>query len=207
MPEQDIFPVSLNGIKATLIRRGSNLILVDTGLNPEHAETILDYARSIKMPLEEHGEICVITHNHRDHVGGLKALASKCHFKVAAHMDEADAIEATTGIRVEIRLKDGEALPSHREIRLIHVPGHTVGNTCVYVADERLLISGDTLNTSEGGELNPPPDRFNVDTAMAHRELRRLTELDFDRIIVSHGPDVEKGGKRRLGELLARLKV
>ncbi len=207
MSTLDVFPITLNGIKVTLLKCDEKLILVDTGLNPGHAEAILSYARDrVGTPLETHGEVCIITHNHRDHVGGLKTLAAKCRFKVASQIDEADAIEATTGIKVEIRLRDRETLPGYAGIRIVHVPGHTVGNACVYIEAKRLLISGDTLNTDERGELNPPADRYNVDTAMAKEELKRLLELDFERIIVSHGKDIDTDGKKRLEDLLNQLK-
>ena len=199
MSVEGIYPVQLTGVKVTLLKCGGKLILVDTGRRPEDADAILDYARtSIKMPLEKYGEVCVLTHSHGDHIGGLKRLKEKCNIKIASHIDEAPAIESATGLKVDLKLKDRESLPNCGGIQFIHVPGHTVGNVCLYLKEKALLIVGDTVFGDEAGNLSAPPDRYCKDPEMAKRELKRLGALDFDCIIVSHGKDVEKGAKEKL---------
>lgn len=65
-----------------------------------------------------------------------------------------------------------------------------------------LLIVGDTIFGDEEGNLAPPPDRYCVDHEMAKREIKRLIELDFDSIILSHGKDINKGVKEKIENLL-----
>lgn len=205
---KDVYTVDLNGVKAVILKCQNKLILVDTGISAENAETILNFARiKLKMPMESYGELCLITHRHRDHVGGLKKLTETCDFKVGAHVDEAAAIEASTGVKVNLRLKDGDVLPYCGGLQFILVPGHTDGNCCIYLKEKSLLIAGDTLNTSDGGQLKPPKDQYNVNSDMAKKELKRLMKLNFDYIVISHGNDVEKDAKEKLENLLHTLNI
>jgi glyoxylase-like metal-dependent hydrolase (beta-lactamase superfamily II) len=202
---KDVFPINLNEVtKAVLLKCENKLVLVDTGLNVEHADMILQFAsETLNMPLEKFGELCVITHSHSDHIGGLAKLAETCRFNVAAHTDEVAAIETKTGVTVDRPLKDGDILPYCGGIQLIHVAGHTHGNACLYLKDKSVLIVGDTLNTLENDQLKPPKDDYNVDSDLARQELRKLTKLDFDYIVICHGKDVETEGKQKLKALLA----
>lgn len=210
---EDIFPVKLIPAKVTLLKCDATLILVDTGIDSENAEAILSYARNIlKMPLESQGEVCILTHRHRDHVGGLQMLAKTCSFKVAAHVSDADAIEADTGVTVDLKLRDRAILNYCGGIQLILVPGHTEGNSCIFLKEKSVLIVGDTLHLDENGKLVPPKDSHCVDSVLAKRELRRLRALDFNSIIFSHsrwdgGRDLETGGKEKLEDLLNTIDV
>lgn len=203
----DVYPIDLHGAtKATILKCQNHLILVDTGLNAEHANMILTFAReTLNMPLEQFGELCFITHSHGDHIGGLAKLVETCTFKVAAHRDEVDAIETKTGVSVDVRLNDGDVLPNCSDVQVIHVAGHTKGNSCLYVKNRSVLIVGDTLNTVEDNQLKPPKDEYNVDSDLAKQELRKLAQLDFDYIVICHGKDVETDGKQQLNAVLASL--
>jgi len=200
---EDVHPIPLTRVKAFLLACGDSLALVDTGRSEEDAKTILEYIKSLnKSPRDV--EMCLITHRHRDHIGGLPRLKRECGFKVASHSEDASAIEEITGISVDVMLNDGQTLPYCGGIRVLHVPGHTSGNICLFFPAKGLIIAGDTLFVFEG-ELSPPPDRYCEDPEMAKRELRRLLELDFDKILVSHGEDVLKNGKVELKKLLEKL--
>lgn len=210
---KDVFTVKLVPAKVTLLKSGDKLILVDTGISAENANAILGYARDVlKMPLEKHGEVCIITHRHRDHMVGLKSLAEKCSFKVAAHINDAPAIEADTGVKVELKLNDRAILDYCGGIQLVLVPGHTAGNSCFYLKEKSTIIVGDTLNIDINGMLSPPKDSYCMDSVSAKREIRRLMEFDFDSMIFSHsgwngGQDLESGAKKKLEEFLSTLKV
>jgi glyoxylase-like metal-dependent hydrolase (beta-lactamase superfamily II) len=201
-----VYPIQFSGVKATLLKCNSKLILVDSGRSDDDAETILSFARThLNMPLEEYGEVCIITHRHGDHIGGLKRLKESCNFKLASHINEVKDIESATGLQVDLKLEDKDTLPSCGGIQVIHVPGHTAGNICLYLKELVLLILGDTMFADEEGNLSPPPDHYCSDPEMAKRELKRLQELDFDNIIISHGKDTFHGARKKYQDLMQRL--
>jgi len=206
MSIENVYPIQFNRVKATLLKCDNKLILVDTGMSTDDADTILHYARTnLNMPFEKYGEVCIITHCHMDHIGGLKWLKKKCNFKIASHIDEVEAIESATGFNVNLKLKDREDLPYCGGIQFIHIPGHTAGNICLYLQNKALLILGDTLFADEEGNLSPPPDHYSVNPERSKRELKRLRELDFDKIIVSHGKDTINGAKKKFQLMMERI--
>jgi len=195
--------IPLTGVKAFLLACNDSLVLVDTGRSEEDVNIILRCIKKLnKSPKDI--ELCVITHQHRDHIGGLSKLKEECDFKVASHKEESKAIEERTGIAVDLELEDGQVLPYCGGTVIVHVPGHTAGNICLYLKEKGAIIAGDTLFMLEG-KLSPPPDQYCKDPEMARRELRRLLDLDFDSILVSHGEDLWSKGKAELRKLMERL--
>lgn len=180
---------------------GDDVVLIDTGLSKGSARDVMRKLNDIgREPASI--DLCILTHRHRDHVGGLKALKENCGFEVASHSAEAGHIEKSTGVKVDRRLDDGEVTPVCGGIRVIHVPGHTDGNICLLMGDK--LFAGDTV-FGKGGGLKTPPSRFSSDPEMARRGISKLEAFEFDAIYPSHGDDILTGGKGKLTELLRSL--
>lgn len=198
---EGIHPVPLGMVKAFLIESDENLVLIDTGYSPDHAETILDKVRSLGRSPDD-VELCIITHRHGDHVGGLKTLKDACNFKVASHEEEAEFIESASGVVVELKLKDRQTLPLAGGIQAVNVPGHTGGNLALYLPGKKAILVGDTIFGDENGNLSPPPERYCEDVDMATREIKRLLDLDFKSVFLSHGKDVIEGGKEKVRNLV-----
>lgn len=200
---EDIHTIPLTNVKAFILACGESLALVDTGRSEEDAKKILEYIRSLNRSPRD-VEICLITHRHRDHIGGLSKLKEECGFKVASHRGDASDIEEITGISVDVLLDDGQILQYCGGTKVVHVPGHTSGNICLLLMTKGAIIAGDTLFVLNG-ELSPPPDRYCEDPEMAKRGLRRLLKLDFDALLVSHGDDILENGRAELKRLLDEL--
>ena len=161
-------------------------------------------ARKIVNTLGEMGlrpgdlKLCILTHRHWDHSGGVGALKDMTGCEVAIHEGDADAL----GSVVDHRLRDGEVIPLLGGIRVIHVPGHTPGSICLLYGDS--LIAGDALIGGRRG-LKPPASIYCDDYEKALRSLEKLRGLDFEAVYVSHGVDRVERGKEALIELLNRL--
>jgi glyoxylase-like metal-dependent hydrolase (beta-lactamase superfamily II) len=189
-----IFP-----IVNSFIAEGEDLVLVDTGLNAGSAKTIIRSLEGLGHQLSD-VDVCIITHAHSDHTGGLKTLKiSGEPFLVAAHDSEADAVEKATGVEVDLRLIDGQTLGG---FTVLYLPGHTFGS--IGLLGGGALITGDAIN-ERGGELKPPNPMFTKNRAAALDSVRSLTSYDFDKVLVSHGKPVEKGGKEALTKLIERI--
>ena len=67
-------------------------------------------------------------------------------------------------VRVDRTLKDGDELPQHGGLRIVHTPGHTPGHISIFVRAHGLLVSGDALRVENGKLVGPAPGATPVAT-------------------------------------------
>ncbi|MBL9200082.1 MAG: MBL fold metallo-hydrolase [Opitutaceae bacterium] len=142
----------------------SGAVILDTGLPPDGAR--------IKRSLERHGlgpgdvRAIILTHGHLDHAGGLTALKGWCGAPVYAHPLDQPHIDGTARVRglarigaameaagrafyryrtvkIDVPLADGDELPFWGGLRVVHLPGHTMGHCGFYSAKHDLLFTAD----------------------------------------------------------------
>lgn len=137
------------------------LLVVDPG----------DQAQLIEKQIEKTGAkpvAILLTHGHFDHAGAAEALADKYQISIYAHEAERETLEAP-GLNLcgmigehkvyhaDIFVKDEEVLNlAGFSIRVFLTPGHTIGGCCYYIADEKILFSGDTLFQESVGRTDFP---------------------------------------------------
>jgi len=74
-----------------------------------------------------------------------------------------------------------------REFRFLSVTGDASGTTVMYLPKEKILAVGDTIHF-------PVPDiNFNLPVSRLNTSLKRLNELDVEKIIPGHGAVLDKG--------------
>jgi glyoxylase-like metal-dependent hydrolase (beta-lactamase superfamily II) len=111
-----------------------------------------------------------------------------------------DALKNSEKPKVDRTVVDGEILPYCGGIQVIHVPGHTPGHLCLYLAPVKTLVTGDALFV-ENGNLVPAPSLFNADTPMALASLKKLTRFDIETVISYHGGLYRDAPNRRIAEI------
>lgn len=137
------------------------LLVVDPG----------DQAQLIEKQIEKTGAkpvAILLTHGHFDHAGAAEALADKYQIPIYAHEAERETLE-DPGLNLcgmigehkvyhaDIFVKDEEVLNlAGFSIRVFFTPGHTIGGCCYYIADEKILFSGDTLFQESVGRTDFP---------------------------------------------------
>jgi hydroxyacylglutathione hydrolase len=85
------------------------------------------------------------------------------------------------------------------ELEVLHTPGHTEGSVCLLGADDRLLVSGDTLFAGGWGRVDLPGG----DPAAMVESLGRLLTLDDHvRVYPGHGGETTIGRERPWLELV-----
>lgn len=99
-------------------------------------------------------------------------------------------------------IKPGDILNlAGAKIEVIGTPGHTPGHICLYIAKDKTLITGDTF-MNNGGDLDIVSDVYNNDPKEARESLKKLKELDIERICCYHGGLYV--GKPNIDEIVAR---
>ena len=201
-----IIPCRVKGprgiVKSFLISGDNRLILVDTGFSDADADIIIEAVDSLGRKHEDL-KLCVLTHRHGDHTGGLKKLKKTLKFQVMAHELDMPAIQKTTGYEVDKVLNGGEVISDCGGIRIIHTPGHTAGSISLHIPSIKTLIAGDAI-LSAGEHLVVSPGYLSEDAAQAESSVRHLIEmnLDLERILVGHGDDVYEDAKTNLKRIL-----
>ena len=86
---------------------------------------------------------------------------------------------------------DGEVLDVPGRPRVVHTPGHTPGHAAYYLAEERVLFTGDGLVTQSpiGGVRGPllMDSVFHADVDQARESLSLIAGLDTRLVLPGHG--------------------
>jgi len=202
-----IVPCRVNGprgiVKSFLVSGDDRLILVDTGFSDADADIIMNAIKDMDHRHEDL-KLCILTHRHGDHTGGLKKLKKTLKFQVMAHELDMPAIQKTTGYDVEHVVRGGERLPDCGGINVLHTPGHTAGHISLHLPRIKTLIAGDAI-VSASEHLVVSPVYLSSDPKTATQSVRRLIEmnLDLERLLVGHGDDVYEGAKSNLSRIFA----
>jgi endoribonuclease LACTB2 len=157
-------------------------ILIDTGAGvPEYLALFEQYLaeRGWRQPSR-----IILTHRHRDHLGGVESLRRRFRGMHVAKM-----IYRDSGLPEDIdSLSDGEVIEGDgATLVAVHTPGHASDHLCYYLREERALFTGDVIL---GGSTTVIPAE-DGDLADYLASLRRLQELAVERIYPAHGPVIE----------------
>jgi glyoxylase-like metal-dependent hydrolase (beta-lactamase superfamily II) len=156
-------------------------------------------------------KLIVSSHRHWDHIGDNAAVMEATGAQLGAHALDRPGIEHPEPLFAPfpvppsipaVDLAEG-GLIRFGQIRLevLHTPGHTEGSVCLLAADERLLLSGDTLFAAGWGRTDLPGGSV----PLMVDSLARLAGLDDDlAVLPGHGPRTTIGRERALLELIAR---
>jgi hydroxyacylglutathione hydrolase len=159
-------------------------VLIDTGAGMAgYVPLVADYCRERGWAGPAR---ILLTHRHRDHLGGVAHLRERFPGLPAAKMihKDADLPEGITDLRDGARVEaDGVTLVA------VHTPGHASDHLCYYLPEERALFSGDLILN---GSTSVIPEE-DGDLGLYMDSLRRVQALDVRRIYPAHGPVIEDG--------------
>jgi glyoxylase-like metal-dependent hydrolase (beta-lactamase superfamily II) len=159
-------------------------ILLDTGAGvPEYMNELAGYLteRGWKQPSR-----VVLTHRHRDHLGGVPHLRERFRGLPVGKMILRDA-ELPEGVE---DLRDGATIQGDGvTLRAIYTPGHASDHLCYYLEEENAVFTGDVVLAGSTTVI-PAEDGDLLDYMSS---LKRLQQLGVRRIYPAHGPVVEDG--------------
>ncbi len=181
------------GTNTFVVGKGRRRLLLDAGQGAGGYDDLLELALKQDCDGAELDRI-VITHAHPDHIGGVEQVRARFG---ALAVEKMPLERNDLGIEVK-KLGHGAVVETEgATLEAIWTPGHAGDHLCFFMREDRTLFSGDMVLGA--GTTVIPPDG-DLDDYLA--SLRRLLELDAERIFPAHGPVIEDP-QRKISEYLA----
>ena len=186
-------PFTFKGTLSYIVGRGK-VAIVDPG--PEdaaHTQALLDAVRG------ETVTHIFVTHTHRDHSPGVRALKAQTGATVYAegphraarplHIGEHNPLDSSGDheFMADVRLKDGELVEGDGwVIEGITTPGHTANHMAFALRGKNILFAGDHVMGWSTSIVAPPDGAMSDYMASLHKLARRDEALYFP----GHGPAI-----------------
>jgi len=106
-------------------------------VDPSEASPIISFLNKKNLKLN----YILNTHHHFDHIGGNTELKKLYNAKVVGFIGDKHRIPG-----IDITLKDNEKwIFGNSSVKILHIPGHTLGHICFFFEKEKIAFTGDTL--------------------------------------------------------------
>ena len=135
-------------------------------VDPSEASPIITFLRKKNLKLN----YILNTHHHFDHIGGNIELKKLYGAKVIGFVDDKHRIPG-----IDITLKDNSNwIFGNSTVKILHIPGHTLGHICFFFEKEKIVFTGDTLFSLGCGRI------FEGDHKQMLASLNKIKKLPKD---------------------------
>ena len=199
------------------VEQEPNIYVIDGELIVDCGTGLLfaDIKRHIESSYETYKiKNIVNTHGHFDHTGGTKKFRDWLKADVCAHKDDSKMMESGTDnlaeffneipkiVTINRMLRDGNSIKTTNFVfKVVHTPGHTPGSICLYDAEKRLLISGDTIFHETIGRFDLPGG----DKDKLLDSLQKLLDFNVQYLLPGHGPPKIGGFSFHVKQMIAHF--
>ncbi len=166
-----------NGVRAFLITGTEKALLIDSGFGTGNIREIVDNMTNLPLML-------VNTHTDRDHTG-CNSLFEKAYMHPSEYDRYNQGVGAGAGLAVEPLWEGDRINLGGRNFEVILIPGHTPGSIALLDAENRILISGDSVQAGTVYMFGPGRNIQAYITSMT--KLAAISGR-FDTVYPSHGP-------------------
>ena len=216
-----------NSVKNVYVLTDGPVTIIDPGLfSPTRC--IEKSLRKIDLKMKD-VRFIIATHYHIDHTGSIGHLRKKSGAQVISHSLDKPFIEGKRRDRyphapwylkialyfvdlllhdyvstVDICVKDGEHLKIFGDLEVVHTPGHTPGSICLYDRTQKILFSGDALQSFDG-RVTRAKETYSEDLNADVQSIQRLSELDFVHLLPGDGQPLLYMAKSGLDQYMKSL--
>ncbi len=175
------------------IKTEEGVIIFDTASGESDVENaILPALKELMIPLEN-VKFVFVSHNHRDHAGGLERLMQVV--PCATIITGNDKLKKKFAAYDIMTVSDNDEIA--KGIRVVSIPGHTADCTALFDTRTKTLITGDCLQVY--GIPGPEEWACNITLIPQHLEaLNKVRSMDIDEIYAAH--DYYPTGYRAVGK-------
>ena len=186
-------PYTFTGTLSYIIGRGKVAILDPGPDDPVHRAALID---AVKGESVTH---ILVSHTHRDHSPGARALAVATGAKIYAQGPHVSARKAWEGEAVgmeagadldfapDVTLRDGDVVEGAGwALEAVATPGHTVNHLCFAWGEKNALFSADHVMGWSTTIVAPPDGAMSDYMASLHKLTRRNEDIFFP----GHGPHI-----------------
>jgi len=146
-----------------------NISKVVCVVDPSEATPIISFLNKQNLKLN----YILNTHHHFDHIGGNLELKKKYNAKVVGFIEDRHRIPG-----IDITVKDNEKwIFGNKSVKILHIPGHTLGHICFFFEQEKSAFTGDTLFSLGCGRI------FEGDHSQMLTSLNKIKKLPKDTMI------------------------
>jgi glyoxylase-like metal-dependent hydrolase (beta-lactamase superfamily II) len=195
----DIQTISVGPIETNcyIVSENDAAIVIDPG---DEAENILKEIGSKKV------EAIILTHLHFDHITAAQELKKKTGAKIYCHKTDLKILDENLlsksdidgFLNNELRIMNDE-IQNHNSCFKIHnsileTPGHTPGGICLYLLEQKILFSGDTIFKGAIGAVHFRGGDFSAIEDSIEKKL--LTLPDDTHVYPGHGANFILGEEK-----------
>jgi len=106
-------------------------------VDPSESKPIINFLEKKNLKLD----YILNTHHHFDHIGGNLKLKKKYDSKIVGFIEDKHRIPG-----IDITVKDNEKWTfGNKSVKILHIPGHTLGHICFFFEEKKIAFTGDTL--------------------------------------------------------------
>ena len=135
-------------------------------VDPSEARPVIAFLEEKNLKLN----FILNTHHHFDHIGGNIELKKKYNAKVVGFLGDKHRIPG-----IDIALKGNEQWSfGNLIVKILHIPGHTLGHICFFFEKDKIAFTGDTLFSLGCGRI------FEGDHKQMLTSLNKIKKLPKD---------------------------
>ena len=163
----------MNIIPIPCLRDNYAYIIYDSNtvgvVDPSEAKPIVSFLKKENLKLN----YILNTHHHVDHIGGNIELKKIYNAKIIGFEGDKYRIPG-----IDIAIKNNEKWNFGNSIvKIIHIPGHTLGHICFFFEKEKVAFTGDTLFSLGCGRIFEGDHKQMFDSLSKIKKLPKDTQI------------------------------